>query len=340
MKAFGPRRWLARHLPVPMLLTLAVFASLPFWIREVGLYEYLALEVLIWCLYAMAYNLTIGYVGLPSFGHGAYFGIGGYAFGLTQFHVYPNLWLCLAASILVAGVAGAFVASFISHRRGIYFALLTIAFGEMFYFIATKWYAVTGGEDGLLNIRRLPVELGVASFGLKSNIDVYYFTLGVFAVVLWLLWRIVHSPFGNAIQAVRQNDLRAAFLGYNVWLLKWLTFVVSTALSGLAGGLFAMAQQSAYVQVMTLQWSGIVVLMTLIGGGLISFWGPILGTVLFFVARDLLGAVTETWLFWYGLMFMALIMFKPEGLAGMLKDFGIRLRLDRSPAGRRGDGLV
>ena len=212
------------------------------------------------------------------------------------------------------------MASFISHRRGIYYALLTIAFSEMFVFICIKWHTVTKGEDGLLNIRRLPAELGFASIGLKGNVALFYFVLVVFALVVWLLWRLVRSPFGHALQAIRQNDLRAGYLGYNVWLCKWLVFVLSAMVAGLAGGLFAMAQEGAYVQVMTLQWSGIVVLMTLTGGGLVSFWGPVLGTIVFFVARDVLGSLTETWLIWYGLMFMAIVMFKPDGIAGVLQD--------------------
>ena len=327
--ATSPARLLT-HLPLSLIVTVAIFASLPLWVARIGLYEYLALEVLIWSLFAMAYNLMLGYTGLPSFGHAAFFGIGAYAFGLWQFHAYANLWACLAASLLAAALAGAVVASFISHRRGIYYALLTIAFGEMFVFICIKWHTVTKGEDGLLNIRRLPAELGFASISLKSNVELYYFVLVLFAIVVWLLWRLVRSPFGHVLQAIRQNDLRVSYLGYNVWLHKWLVFVLSATLAGLAGGLFAMAQEGAYVQVMTLQWSGIVVLMTLTGGGLVSFWGPVLGTVVFFVARDVLGALTETWMIWYGLMFMLIVMFKPEGIAGLLQDLAARIRPGRS----------
>jgi branched-chain amino acid transport system permease protein len=319
----------------------AIFASMPLVARHIGLYDYLALEVLIWSLFAMAYNLTLGYTGLPSFGHAAFFGIGAYAFGLFQFHVYPSLWGCLAAALVVAAVAGALVASFISHRRGIYYALLTVAFGEAFVFICTKWYAVTRGEDGLLNIRRLPAGLGSVSISIQTNVELFYFVLVVFTVVIWALWRLIHSPFGHAMLAIKQNDLRAGFLGYNVWLCKWLVFVLSATLAGLAGGLFAMAQEGAYVQVMTLQWSGIVVLMTLTGGGLVSFWGPLLGAAVFFVARDVLGALTETWLIWYGLMFMVIVMFKPEGIAGMLQALGGRARRARAsrlaPAGGPAD---
>jgi branched-chain amino acid transport system permease protein len=320
------------HLPLPLLATVAIFASAPLWTQRIGLYDYLALEVLIWALFAMAYNMMLGYTGLPSFGHAAFFGIGGYAFGLFQFNAYPNLWACLAASVIAAALAGAFVASFVSHRRGIYYALLTIAFGEMFVFICTKWYTVTRGEDGLLNIRRLPAGFGFASISVASNVELFYFVLAIFTVVVWLLWRLVHSPFGHALQAIRQNDLRAGFLGYNVWRCKWLVFVLSASVAGLAGGLFAMAQEGAYVQGMTLQWSGIVVLMTLTGGGLVSFWGPVLGAIVFFVARDVLGALTETWLIWYGLMFMGIVMFKPEGIAGMLRDLRARLRPVRGGA--------
>src|SRR6187399_2465091 len=144
--------------PVPMLIALAVLLSTPLWISQVGLYQYLALEIMIWMLFALGYNLLLGYTGLPSFGHGAYFGIGAYAFGLLQQRIWANLWFDLAGAVLIAALAGALVAAFISHRRGIYYALLTIAFGQVFWFASVKWHTVTGGEDGLLNLRRLPAD--------------------------------------------------------------------------------------------------------------------------------------------------------------------------------------
>jgi branched-chain amino acid transport system permease protein len=130
----------------------------------------------------------------------------------------------------------------------------------------------------------------------------------------------VHSPFGTVLRAIKQNETRMAYLGYRVFVYKWASFTLSCAVAGLAGGLFAMAQGGAYVQVMSLQWSGVVVLMTLIGGGLVSFWGPVVGTLVYFLARDLLGAYTESWLLWFGLMFMLVVMFKPEGVAGAWQD--------------------
>lgn len=306
-------------LPLPMLALFAVFGTLPVWIEAIGLYPYLGVEVMVWIIFGLGFNLLLGYSGLPSFGHGAYFGVGAYAFGLAQFHLYPNLWVCMAAAALAGAIAGALVALFISHRRGIYYALLTIAFGQIFWFVSVKWHSVTRGEDGLLNIKRLPADFGVAAFDLGSLQALYWFAFGVFVITVILLWRLVHSPFGRVLVAIKQNETRARFVGHHVWLYKWLAFTLSTLIAGLAGGLFALAQQSAYPNVMSLQQSGFVVMMTLVGGGLVSFWGPVLGAVLFFVARDLLGAYTEAWLLWYGLLFMAVVLFKPEGLAGLLR---------------------
>ena len=315
-----PRTLAAGWLSPGMLVAFAVFGTLPLWIERVGLYRYLGVEILIWCLFALGFNLLLGYTGLPSFGHGAYFGIGAYAMGLTQFHLVADLWIGLLAAMLAAAVVGGSVALFISHRRGIYFALMTIAFGQMFFFIASKWTSVTGGEDGLLNIARLPARLGVVAFDLTGNLAMSYFVFAVFVVATVLLSRLVHSPFGKVLRAIKQNETRMAYLGYRVYVYKWASFTLSCAVAGLAGGLFAMAQNGAYVQVMSLQWSGVVVLMTLIGGGLVSFWGPVVGTVVYFLARDLLGAYTESWLLWFGLMFMLVVMFKPEGLAGLWQD--------------------
>jgi branched-chain amino acid transport system permease protein len=303
-----------------MLVTFLVFGTLPFWIRAVGLYPYIGVEILIWCIFALGYNLLLGYTGLPSFGHGAYLGIGAYAMGLTQFNLVANLWIGLAMATLAGAAFGALVGLFISHRRGIYFALMTIAFGQLFFFIASKWTSVTNGEDGLLNVKRLPADFGVASWSLRSNDALYWFAFASFVVAVVLLWRIVHSPFGRVLRAIKQNEERTSFLGYNIKLYKWASFTLSCAFAGFAGGLFAMGQGGAFVQVMSLQWSGIVVLMVLIGGGFVSFWGPVIGTAVYFLARDLLGAYTETWLLWFGLMFMLLVMFRPEGIAGLWQD--------------------
>ena len=315
-------------------LVMLLFATSPLWLGAVGLYQYLALEVLIWSLYALGYNLLLGYGGLPSFGHGAFFGVGAYATGLALKNADVGLVGGMAAAILGAALFGALVAAFISHRRGIYYALMTIAFGQLAWFVSIKWHSVTGGEDGLLNIPRPPLDLGFVQVSLTSHAALFYFALALFALIAWALWYLIDTPFGRVLGAVKQNEIRAAYCGHNVWLFKFTVFVMSCAIAGLAGGLFALAQQSAYPNVMSLNNSGYVVMMVLIGGGLVSFWGPVIGAVFFIVARDLLGAYTETWLLWYGLLFMAVVLFKPEGIAGMIEQ--LRAQLRSRPARGRG----
>ncbi|MBC7954913.1 MAG: branched-chain amino acid ABC transporter permease [Cytophagales bacterium] len=315
-----------------MVFTVALLASTPLWLSQVGLYQYLALEIMIWMMFALGHNLLLGYGGLPSFGHGAYFGVGAYAFGLLQQRADAGLLTGLLGAVLVSAVAGMLVGAFISHKRGIYYALLTIAFGQVFWFAAVKMHGITGGEDGLLNIKRSTLSLGFVDIDLRSNEAFFYFALVLFALVLVALWRLIHSPFGRVLRAIKQNEMRAAFVGHNVWLHKWLAFTLSASVAGLAGALFAMAQQSAYPNVMSLHNSGFVVMMVLIGGGLVSFWGPVIGALVFILTRDLLGAYTETWLLWYGLVFMVMVLFQPDGVAGAWQKARARWARRKAPS--------
>jgi branched-chain amino acid transport system permease protein len=310
----------------PMIVMAIALAIAPWWLPAVGLYQYLGIEIAIWMIFALGFNLLFGYAGLHSFGHGAYLGVGAYAFGLFQQNVAVSLWGGLAAGILAAGLAGAVVGALLSHRRGIYYALLTIAFGQVFWFTAMKLYSVTGGEDGLLGIARPPLTFFGLEVDLRPNVALFYLAAFFLMFTILILWRLANSPFGRVLQALRQNETRARFAGYEVWRFKWAAFVISAMFAGLAGALFSMAQQSAYPDVMSLHQSGLIVMMVLVGGGLVSFWGPVLGVILYFVARDVLGGLTETWLLWYGLMFMLMVMLRPEGLAGMFHLGWKRLR--------------
>lgn len=309
--------WITR----PMLITLALMASFPLWAEHVGLYQYLGIEVAIWMLYALGYNLLMGYTGLPAFGQGAFLGVGAYAYGLCYLNWTQNPLICLACAALGGGAAAGIVGCLVAHRRGIYFALLTIACGQVFWFIAMKSHSVTGGEDGLLNIHR-PSLFGLE---LKDNVTLFYVVLVILALAIVALWRLVHSPFGKALQAIRMNETRARFVGYNVWVTKWAVLALSGVFAGLSGGLLAVSQESAYPDVMSVHSSGFIVMAVLIGGGTVSFWGPVLGALVFIVARDLLGAATETWLLWYGLLFMGVVLFQPEGIAGAFQHYRAKL---------------
>jgi len=204
------------------------------------------------------------------------------------------------------------------------------------WFVAVKWHSVTGGEDGLQNIARPLLPLGFATVNLRSNEALFYFCFALFAIAVIVLWRLVHSPFGRVLAAIRQNEVRAAFVGYDVWLYKWLVITIASAFAGLAGAMFALAQQSAYPNVMSLHSSGFVVMMVLIGGGLVSFWGPAIGALFFILARDVLGAATETWLLWYGLLFVVMVLWQPEGIAGLWQAAVRRRAIDARAAAVRG----
>jgi branched-chain amino acid transport system permease protein len=308
-----------------MLIFFALLLSFPLWAEPIGLYQYIGVEIAIFMLYALGFNLLLGYTGLPSFGHGAFLGVGAYAYGHWQLGGFPNVFAGLLAAMFAAAIAAGIVALFLSHRRGIYFALMTIAFGQIFWFLAIKLRGITGGEDGLLNILRPQIDFGVASVGLGSNVALFYLVATLLIAVILILWRVVHSPFGMALQAIRMNEMRARFAGHRVWLIKWSVFTLSGAIAGLAGGLLCITQESAYPDVMGLHASGFVVMMTLIGGGFVSFWGPVVGAVVFILARDVLGAATETWLLWYGLLFMAVMWFEPEGVVGVWRKIEARL---------------
>jgi len=308
--------------PRPMLAMFAVFLVLPAVLPWLGGYTYLGTEVMIWAIFALGYNLLLGYTGLPAFGHGAFFGAGAYLLGMSQKWWTGGLWLPLLAGIAGTALCAALVGLFVARRRGIYFALLTIAFGVMFWFLVFVFDQWTGGEDGLTGINRLSA-LGVP---LRGNVAFYYFVYAWFVVATVLLWRIVNSPFGCVIRAIKQSETRARALGYDTARYKWAVFTLTGAFAGLAGGLYALARFGAFSEPMSLQQSGNVVLMCLIGGGFASFYGPVLGVVVFLVLRDVFSTLTDHWMLLYGLLFMGVILFMPEGILGLA-------RRARRPAG-------
>ena len=184
------------------------------------------------------------------------------------------------------------MALFVARRRGIYFSLLTIAFGVMFWFMVFVFDAWTGGEDGLTGINRL----ALVGYPLRDNVPFYYFVYAWFVGATVVLWRIVNSPFGQVIRAIRQSETRARAVGYDTARYKWAVFTLSCAFAGLAGGLYALARFGAFPEPMSLSQSGNVVLMCLIGGGFASFYGPVLGVIVFLVLRDVLSTLTDHWL--------------------------------------------
>jgi len=316
---------ISRAILHPILWVFVFFAVFPYIFPFVGGYTYLAVEVLIWSIYTMGFNIVLGYTGLPSFGHGAFFGIGGFVLGNILLRVIDQMWVGILAGTLAGAFFGAIVGLFVANKRGVYFALLTTAFGQMLWYAAWSWRSLTGGEDGLPGIDRLPVGIpGLFSVDTSNILSFYYFVYFIFVIAIILIWIIVHSPFGKVIQAIRYNEIRVKCIGYNTVLYKWTSFVISAAFAGLAGTLYALLRNAAFADAMHWSQSGNVLLMVLLGGGMVNFFGPIVGAIVFLILRDLFSTVTEHWYLIYGLMIMFTIVFIPEGILSFLKkDRGI-----------------
>jgi branched-chain amino acid transport system permease protein len=310
-------RW-GKWIPAQMWVVFIIFALFPY-IPYIGRYTSLGTEVVIWSLFALGFNILLGYTGLPSFGHGAFFGMGAYAAGICFLRVSKGVWSPLILSILIGGLFAALVGLLVAKKRGIYFALITVAISQVFYFIAFRWDELTGGETGLSGIDRMNIGIpNLLSLQLSKPINYYYFVLIIFILCTLLIWKIVHSPFGKVLQAIRENEVRAKYLGYNTTVYKWGAFTISGVFAGLAGGLYALLINSAFASVLDWTQSGNVVMMTLLGGGTVNFFGPILGAAIFIVSRDFLSAYWESWMLIYGLIFVFVIVFIPSGILGLI----------------------
>jgi branched-chain amino acid transport system permease protein len=304
-------RWIGAH---PVLSFFAFFAVFPFLVP----YKALATQVLIYGLFALGFNLLYGYTGLLSFGHAAYWGLGAYGTGIALAKLkVGSLWGGLASGLAAAVIGGAVIGFLCLRRRGIYFAMLTLAFAQMLYFIGFHLADWTGGDDGLRGIPALPLTLPGLSISLESSLAFYYFAFVVVGLAVAGLKRILDSPFGAVLQAIRENSDRAAACGYDIRRIKLLSFVFSALFAGLAGSLDAL--RLTVVPIESLFWttSGQVVIMTLLGGAG-TFFGPFVGAATFLVLEDRLSLFTESWPLVIGAIFMAFVLFLPRGIWGTL----------------------
>jgi branched-chain amino acid transport system permease protein len=308
----------ARKLTVLVCIWLALLLA-PYWMPPLGGYTALGTRVLILGLAAMSVNFLLGFTGVLSFGHAAYFGLGAYGAGLSLKYLAPSTPLSLVMGMLLGGLAGAILGMLIVRRRGVYFAMVTIAFGQVFYYIAFQWSSLTGGDDGLRGFSRQPLDLGLFKIDILSNADnFYFFVLFSFAIIAAVMGFILKSPFGRTMLAIRENERRARFLGIPVERHIWIAFTLSCFFMGFAGALYALLNNFADPRGLHFSQSGDFVMMAVMGG-MRSFWGPLLGAAVFVVLQDYLSSVTVNWMSFVGLLFVLVVLFFPRGLLGVIR---------------------
>jgi branched-chain amino acid transport system permease protein len=304
------------------LALVAIWAALllaPYWMAPLGGYTALGTRVLVLGLAAMSVNFLLGFTGVLSFGHAAYFGLGAYGAGFALKFLAPSTPLALGCGMLLGGIAGAVLGGLISRLRGVYFAMVTIAFGQVFYYIAFQWSSVTGGDDGLRGFSRQPLDLGIATIDILSSPNAfYYFVLLCIALAVALMGFILRSPFGRTMIAIRENARRARFLGIPVDRHIWIAFTLSCFFMGFAGALYALVNNFADPRGLHYSQSGDFVMMAVMGG-MRSFWGPLLGAAVFVVVQDYLSSMTVNWMSFIGMLFVAIVLFFPRGLLGVIR---------------------
>ena len=295
----------------------ALFALIAVAVPFIGLYPVFVMKLLCFAIFACAFNLLLGFTGLLSFGHAAFLGSAAYATGwfVRTLNVTPEVGVI--AGMLVAAAVGLVVGAIAIRRQGIYFAMITLALAQMVYFICLQ-APFTHGEDGLQGVPRGKL-FGIWS--LESDIAMYYFVLVAFALVFLFIRRIVHSPFGQVLKAIRENEPRAVSLGYAVDRYKLLAFVLSTALAGLAGSLKTLVLGFATLSDVHWSMSGEVILMTLLGG-LGTFFGPVLGSGIVIALQDLLADKVGSWVtVIIGVIFVVCVLAFRRGIVGEFQAF-------------------
>ena len=305
-----------------LVIIWALLLTVPFWLPLLGGYTAIAGRVLVMALAAMGLNLLLGYTGVLSFGHAAYFGLGAYGAGLTLKYVAASTPLAILAGTLLGGIAGTLFGLLLVRRRGVYFAMVTIAFGQVCFYIAYKWDDFTGGYDGLRGFVRAPLDFGLFKIDIAGNGTLfYYFVLFVFGVAVGLQALVLKSPFGRTMLAIRENERRARFLGLPVEKHIWLSFSISCFFTALAGTLYALLNNFADPLGLNYVMSGNIVMIAVMGG-MRTFWGPLLGAVLFVMLQDYVSSMTTNWMFFVGTTFVLVVLLFPRGLMGLLQRKG------------------
>jgi branched-chain amino acid transport system permease protein len=277
-------------------------------------------EALIMTMLTLSFNLLFGFMGQLSFGQAAFYGLGGYTVAMLMTKVQCNFWLSICAGVAVASLIGLIVGFFCVRLRGIYFAILTLAFGQLIYFVIFKWHDFTGGDDGIQGV--FPPAY------LKSPTVYYYFILLVFILSTFLIWRLVHSPFGQTLKAMRENPERTEFLGIHIARYQLAAFVIAAAFAGLAGAIWVPFYRSVAPSYLTWIKSGEPVMAAILGGPS-TFFGPVLGMFIMTFFHAWVLGFTHFWPVIMGILILTIIFLLPGGMLGYAQE-RLRGRKERS----------
>ena len=291
---------------VIVLVTLPLILS-PYYVG-------LVVKMMVFALFAMSLDLLLGYAGMPSLGHAAYFGMAAYTTGLLALKAGWTVWLALPAGIAMAALTSVVFGLLALRTRGSYFLMITLALSQVLWGIAFGWRSLTGGDDGLPEVPRPDLSL---PWSMSDNTPFYYFVLLFFVVGTLVLVRIVASPFGYVLRGIRESETRMLVLGYNVWRYKLVAFVVAAAFAGLAGCLYVYFNRFVSPDYVHVVRSAEVLLMVILGGAG-TLIGPAVGATLIVLLENLISTYTERWVTVLGIIYVLVALLAPNGIAGLI----------------------
>ena len=300
-----------------MRTSAAAVAVLALTLAPLALSSYqlgLLTKMLIFALFAMSLNLILGYTGLPSLGHAAYFGMAAYTAGLLALRGVTHFWLDFAAGLAAAAATAALFGLLALRTRGAYLLMITLALAQVLWGIAFGWKSLTGGDDGLAGVPRPAAGL---PWTLADGVRFYYFVLVIVALATAFLWLVIRSPFGRALIGIRESEGRMAVLGYNTWAHKYVAFVVAGGLAGVAGTLFVYYNGFVSPAYLSVVFSAMALIMVILGGPG-TLLGPALGSAVIVFLENVISAHTQRWVLVLGLIYVGVTLFAPAGLMGLV----------------------
>jgi branched-chain amino acid transport system permease protein len=308
-----------RQARVAGLVVILAMLAYPFLVTDYP--RALVAEIYVFAIFAMSLDLLLGFTGLMSLGHAAFFGLGAYAVAILGTLFGVNAWLALAAGILVAAAGAALIGFFCVRTSGIPFLMLTLAFSQLVFSIALKWRDVTGGTDGMA-IAEKP---GFFGFDLGNSLPMYFMTLGFLLASYWALRRLLNAPLGHVFVGIRENEPRMLAIGYRTRAYKLLSFTIAGAFAGLSGGLYAIF--NSFISPDAVYWtaSGDILIMTMLGGAG-TLIGPAIGAGVFLLMKNVVSSYSEHWLAIIGAIFICCVLFFPGGIWGTLRQVSWRRR--------------